>query len=155
MQTKTVALAPFVSLFLILTVIFAATAGTSKGLHVGIAYRPKDCGDGQIVVAHVLQNGSVRLNQEQEIKRNALAKRLHEIFATTAERLLFIKADPDLAFQTVAEIIDIAQSQVDYVGILTPAVENEPGLCLSIGFLRFTDAPTVLRLKDVPLWPWW
>ena len=54
MQTETVALAPFVSLFLILTVIFAATARTPKGITVQIAYRAKDCGDSRIVIAHVL-----------------------------------------------------------------------------------------------------
>ena len=85
------------------------------------------------MVANVLHNGSVRLNREDDIQVNALANRLHEIFADTAERVLFLKADPKVPFQSVAEVIDIAQRQVDYVAILTPAVENEPGFCLAIG----------------------
>ena len=154
MPVKPVVSAPFVSLFLILTLIFAATARTAKGLPVKIAYQAKDCGDGRIVIAHVLQNGGVRLNREDEIKVNALANRLHEIYANTAERVLFLKADPDVPFQSVAEIIDIAQSQVDFVGILTPAVEKEPGLCLSIRVpADFHIVPSV-KLKDVPMWPW-
>jgi biopolymer transport protein TolR len=151
---KPVLSAPFVSLFLLLSVIFAATALTSKGLLVKIAYRPKECYDDQrIVVAHVLQNGAVRLNLEEPIKGNALAKRLHEIFATRAERVVFVKGDPDLRFQSVAEIIDIAQSQVDYVAILTPAVEQEPG-CLSIRVPRNVQVAPSVKLKDVPVWPW-
>jgi biopolymer transport protein ExbD len=144
-----------VSLFLILTVIFAATARMSKGLPVKIACRSTDYyGDCRPVVAHILQNGIVRLNREDEIKVNALANRLHESFATRAERVLFVKADPDVPFQSVAEIIDIAQTEVEYVGILTSAVEKEPGFCLSIRVPRnFPVAPSV-KLKDVPMWPW-
>jgi biopolymer transport protein ExbD len=91
---KPVISVPFVSLFLLLSVIFAATAArSSKGLPVKIAYRSTDFGDCRPVVAHALQNGSVRLNRETEIQVNALAQRLHEIFATRAERVLFLKAD--------------------------------------------------------------
>src|SRR5579862_31668 len=94
MQMKPLVLAPFVSLFLILTVIFAATARTPKGLSVKIAYQAKDCGDGRTIIARLLENGSVRLNREDEVKVTALANRLHEVFANTAERLLFIRAAP-------------------------------------------------------------
>ena len=159
--------APFVSLFLILAVIVAATARTPKGLPVGIVHRLRDCGErrssfprGIEVIAHVRQNGSVRLNLEEAITRNVLAKRLHELFRTRTERVLFLKADPDLPFQSVAEIIDIAQSEVDYVGILTPAVEKETFVCLSMDLSMNLPAvmndhhePTV-KLKDVPMWPW-
>jgi biopolymer transport protein ExbD len=129
---KPIVSAPFVSLFLILTVIFVATARTPSGLPVKIAYQAKDCGDGRTIIAHVLQHGGVRLNREDEIQVSALANRLHEVFANTTEPVVFVKAELDVTFQSVAEIIDIAESQVDYVAILTPAVEKEPGFCLLI-----------------------
>ena len=123
-----------------------------------IAYRSTDYyGDCRPVVARLLENGSVRLNREDEVKVTALANRLHEVFANTAERLLFIRADPDLPFQSVAKIIEIAQSEVDYLGILTPEVEKEPGVCLSVRFSGVADYHTgpAVKLADVSLWPWW
>ena len=37
---------------------------------------------------------------------------------------MFVKGDPDLNFQTVAQVIDIAHSaNVDHVGMITPKVE--------------------------------
>lgn len=131
MNFRSMAVAPFVSLFLILTSIVAATFGSRQGVMVGIAQRVEE-GECRTVVAHVLANGAIRLNLEPELKRTELAARLHEIFRTRAERLLFVKADPEVAFQDVADVIEIAQSEVQHVAILTPEVEKQPGVCLTI-----------------------
>jgi len=60
--------------------------------------------------ASVLNNATVAPGATLQV--NALANRLHEIFADTAERVLFLKADPKLPFQSVAEIIDILRSDM-------------------------------------------
>lgn len=95
-----------------------------KGIPVYIAEQPKFCADGRIIVVYVLRDGFLKLNSEK-LKRDDLKSRLHEIFQTMAERVLFVKGDPGLPFQKVLEVIDIARTEVDYVALLTPYVEKE------------------------------
>ena len=65
----------------------------------------------------------MKLNQDP-ITENQLGDRLMEIFKTRAERVVFVKGDPDLDFQTVAQAIDIAKGAgIDKVGLMTPKVE--------------------------------
>jgi biopolymer transport protein ExbD len=53
-----------------------------------------------------------------------LGGRLLEVFKTRAERVCFVKADPDLEFQYVAKAIDIAKgAQMDKVGLMTAKME--------------------------------
>jgi biopolymer transport protein TolR len=132
MQITSLVLAPFVSLVLILMpTVILVHRDKPHGLPLQIAYQDKECFDNRRdVVAQVLANGNVSLNSEvPEIRRSQLADRLNQIFRTRAERLIFIEADPDLPLSSVVEIIDISQSQVDFVAILTPAAE---GACRSM-----------------------
>ena len=47
-----------------------------------------------------------------------------EVFKTRAERVVFVKGDPDLDFQTVAHAIDIAKGAgIDKIGLMTPKIE--------------------------------
>jgi biopolymer transport protein TolR len=53
-----------------------------------------------------------------------LGPRLEDIFKTRAERVVFVKGDPDLEFQYVAKAIDIAHGAgIDKVGLMTPQME--------------------------------
>ena len=161
MRTRTQNWIPFVSLFLILLVVVAARE-PSHGLSVQIAHQDKDCGDGRTVVARVLENGKVRLfgwPRDEDLGRGEFADRLRVIYSTRSERVLFLMADSNLPFQSVAEIIDSAEKLGDFVAILTPRVE--PGPCLSIhlprGFydLNYGNHREVpVKMKPVPLWPW-
>ncbi len=67
----------------------------------------------------------VTINQEP-VARELLRERLFAIYKTRAERVLFLKADKDLPFQDVAEVIDIAH--LDFpdmkVGLLTTGAES-------------------------------
>ena len=50
--------------------------------------------------------------------------RLNDIFKTRAEKVMFVKADPDLTFNDVAQVIDIAHAAgVDKVGLITAKIE--------------------------------
>ena len=63
------------------------------------------------------------INQES-IAESALQARLEDIFKTRAERLIFVKGDPDLEYQPVAHVIDIAHGAgIDKVGLMTEKVE--------------------------------
>ena len=50
--------------------------------------------------------------------------RLDQVFKTRAERVVFVKGDPDLDYQTVARAIDIAKGVgIDKIGLMTPKIE--------------------------------
>ncbi len=106
------------------------------GLPVYLAVPPKFCADGRTIVVHVHRGGSLNLNSET-LERGGLENRLKEVFATRAERLLFVKGDPDVDFGEVAQIIDMARTQADYVALITPSIEKDIGerpfcCCLTI-----------------------
>jgi len=66
----------------------------------------------------------VKINQE-DITWDKLENRLIDIFKTRADKVVFVKGDPDLEFQVVATAIDIAHSAgIDKVGLMTPKVEE-------------------------------
>ena len=57
-------------------------------------------------------------------RRAKLGDRLEEVFKTRAERVVFVKGDPDLDFETVAHAIDIAKGAgIDKIGLMTPKIE--------------------------------
>jgi biopolymer transport protein ExbD len=76
------------------------------------------------VVIQIAKDGSMKINQEDVLPAN-LEARLIEIFKTRAQRLVFIKGDPDLDFETVATAIDKAKgAAIDKIGIMTPKIEQ-------------------------------
>ncbi len=113
--------APFAALLFGLTTFMASCSHTATtGLAVRIAGLGR-CGDVRDVVLAVLPAGVLRLNGENQ-KRDDLGHRLQDIFRTRAYRYVFVTGDPNVSFGEVAEVIDIASSQVDFVAILTPSV---------------------------------
>jgi biopolymer transport protein TolR len=75
------------------------------------------------VVIVIEKDKSMKLNQDP-ILESQLGARLQEVFKTRAERVVFVKCDPDLYFQTVARAIDIAKgAAIDKVGLITPKAE--------------------------------
>lgn len=100
------------------------------GLPVYIAVPPKSCSDGSTIVVQVHHGGSLNLHSET-LDRGGLENRLKEVFATRAERLLFVKGDPDVDFGEIAQIIGIARTQADYVALITPSIEKETSECPS------------------------
>jgi biopolymer transport protein TolR len=100
---------------------------TPKGLEALIPQppppnAPQDV-DQRTVVIIINKDRSMMLNTEP-ISEDRLGERLLEVFKTRAERVVFVKADPDLEFQYVAKAIDIAKgAQMDKVGLMTAKVE--------------------------------
>jgi len=69
------------------------------------------------------KDGKMHLNNE-DTDMQKLGSRLEEIFKTRAERVVFVKGDPDLDYETVAKAIDVAKgAQMDKIGLMTPKVE--------------------------------
>ena len=115
---------PMIDVLLVLIIIFMViTPLTPKGLEALIPQPPPpgmtSSGEDRTVVIIINKDKSMQLNQE-DITEDRLADRLMEVFKTRAERVCFVKADPDLEFQFVAKAIDIAKgAQMDKVGLMT------------------------------------
>ena len=121
---------PMIDVLLVLLIIFMViTPLTPYGLEALAPQPPKKNQppppdqDDRTVVIVVDRQGNYQLNQEPVTKDN-LGPRLQQIFATRAERVVFVKGDPDLEFSAVAYAIDVAKgSGIDKVGIMTPKIE--------------------------------
>jgi biopolymer transport protein ExbD len=92
---------------------------------------PENCGDFDVTILEMSKEKLLTINSKL-VPREIVATRLNEIYRLRAERLLLVKADPNLSFQDVASIIDVANGSVEnlYVTLVTPAAEKEP--CLVI-----------------------
>ena len=81
-----------------------------KGL--GIKVASAGCESGvvdRLIVLRITNGGKVFLNSEQQ-NWNTLTSRLAEIYGFRVHRILYLSADDNLPFQTVADAIDIAQN---------------------------------------------
>lgn len=75
------------------------------------------------VVIEVAKDHSLKINSQPVTWPN-LQKRLEDIFKTRAQKVLFIKGDPDVDFRWVADAMDVAKGVgLNTIGIMTPKVE--------------------------------
>jgi len=115
---------PMIDVLLVLIIIFMViTPLTPRGLEALIPQPPppgqhSDPSDIRTVVISINADHSMLINQDP-IEESALQNRLVDIFKTRAERVVFVKGDPDLEFSWVAKVIDIAHgAQIDKVGLM-------------------------------------
>lgn len=121
---------PLIDILLVLLIIFMViTPLTPQGLDTLVPQPtpPDQKSDPDVtaktVVVQVGSGGSLKINQE-ESTWETLGKRLDEIFKTRAERIAFIKGDPEVEFRHVARAIDIMRSSgIDNVGLITAKIE--------------------------------
>jgi biopolymer transport protein TolR len=121
---------PMIDILLVLLIIFMViTPLTPHGLEA-LAPEPPDKKNqpppdqDRTVVIQIDKDKHIKINQE-ETDYDKLGGRLEQIFKTRAERVVFVKGDPDLEYQSVARAIDIAKgAQIDKVGLMTPKLEE-------------------------------
>ena len=121
---------PMVDVLLVLLIIFMViTPLTPKGLEALVPQpappnQQQQPADVRTVVIVINKDKSIQINQEPTNEAR-LGARLEDIFKTRAERVVFVKGDPEIEFQYIARAIDIAKGAgIDKVGLMTPKMEQ-------------------------------
>jgi biopolymer transport protein ExbD len=124
---------PLIDVLLVLLIVFMVIVPvTPKGLDALVPQPPKNKtqdqpNDRTIVVQVTSRPGGgepgYKINQD-DVAKGDLLTRLTTIFATRAERVMFVKGDDKLNFGDIAEVIDIGHAAgVDHIGLITPKIE--------------------------------
>jgi biopolymer transport protein TolR len=115
---------PMIDVLLVLIIIFMViTPLTPKGLEALVPQPPPpnakpNPADDRTIVVIIDKDHQMMINTEP-VQEALLGKRLEDIFKTRAERVMFVKGDPDLEYKWVAEVIDIAHGAgIDKVGLM-------------------------------------
>jgi biopolymer transport protein TolR len=128
---------PMIDVLLVLLIIFMVIAPVMSKGENALAPRPATQalhGPYDPVVLEVTAGkggqADYRINS-LAIQRLELPARLAEIYATRAERVLFVKADDQLPFTEVAQAINISHAAgVDRVALITPKAASKAGAAL-------------------------
>jgi biopolymer transport protein TolR len=122
---------PMIDILLVLLIIFMVIVPvTPKGLDALVPQPPKNPQQQQndqiAIVVQVLANKggepSYKIN-ETPFAKSELQQKLTDIFATRAERVMFVRGDDNVDFHYIAEVIDIGYAaNVQHVGLMTPQI---------------------------------
>ncbi len=104
---------PMIDVLLVLIIIFMVILPNTRGLETQVPQPSDPKQAAQVkpqddIVLTVEGKGRVLVNREP-VSREALAERLADLFKTTAQPVVFVQGKGDLAFEEVAQVIDLAK----------------------------------------------
>jgi biopolymer transport protein TolR len=113
----------------LLIIFMVITPLTPKGLEALVPQPPPPNApppppDQDRTVVIIIDKDKKWMINNEPTDEGRLAERLQEIFKTRAERVVFVKGDPELEFREVAKAIDIAKgAAIDKIGLMTAKME--------------------------------
>src|SRR5262249_4614154 len=110
---------PLIDVLLVLLITFMIIIPqNSTGLNAQIPRPSHEFADWPPIVVRVGEDRALRINSEG-VPWEKLDQRLRQIFAVRAERVMFVSAAPQVDFQDVARVLDVARGAgVDHAALL-------------------------------------
>lgn len=120
---------PMIDVLLVLLIVFMVIVPVaSKGLNTLVPQPPtaEVTPERTVVVQAFYHSGApvtYKINGI-DVAKSDLRSKLTDIYASCAERVLFVRADDKVDFAAVAELIAIGRAaNVDHIGLMTPEVQ--------------------------------
>ena len=121
---------PLCDVLLVLLIIFmVVTPLVQQGVDVRLpnALNTIDMPENPDVVMSIKKDGTVYVNEEQATMEN-LNMMLEDVFMTSSERKLYLRADLELEYGVIVDVIDlIKDTGIEVVGIIVERVSSESG----------------------------
>ena len=121
---------PLIDVLLVLIITFMViTPLTPKGLNALVPQpdpnaKPSQDVLNRTVVITIDRGRNIKINQDP-VAITDLGTRLDDIFKNRNERIVFVKGDDALEFNTVAQVIDIAKGVgIDKIGLVTESLQE-------------------------------
>ncbi|MFB0565404.1 MAG: ExbD/TolR family protein [Candidatus Aminicenantaceae bacterium] len=113
---------PLCDVLLVLLIIFmVVTPFLQKGVDVRLptALNTSDMPDNPEVVLAIKRDGTMYINQDKATEEN-LQVMLEEAFLNVGEKKLYLKADQELEYGKIVDVVDIVKNAgIEIVGIIT------------------------------------